>query len=83
MNYEELTERANETITDFMERAKTADNKHTAELFYYASWGAVVLWRDLTSMMKQNRNYEIWDAIKQQDELFEKLIDRESVPFLR
>lgn len=83
MTYEELTEQSTVTITEFMDLAKSAENKSSAELFLNAAWGATILWRDLTNKMKQNPDCKVWDAINQQDLAFEKLIDRQSVPLLK
>ena len=46
MTYEELTEQATKTITNFMDHAKSAGNIHTAELCFNAAWGAKNLWRE-------------------------------------
>ncbi|OAT35713.1 hypothetical protein M988_4410 [Hafnia paralvei ATCC 29927] len=83
MTYEELTEQATVSITQFMDLAKSAEDKFLAELFRNAAWGATMLWRDLTGKMKQDPDCKVWDAINQQDEVFEKLIDRQSVPLLK
>lgn len=83
MTYEELTDISTVTITDFMDRAKSAGNRSSAELFINAAWGATMLWRDLTNKMKQDPDCKVWDAINQQDAVFEKLIDRQSVPLLK
>ncbi|WP_431225887.1 hypothetical protein ACQ86O_27830 (plasmid) [Serratia sp. L9] len=82
MTYEELTEQATVSITQFMDLAKSAEHKFSAELFCNAAWGATMLWRDLTNKMKQDSDCEIFDAVNQQDAVFEKLIDRQSVPLL-
>ncbi|HAG4612911.1 TPA: hypothetical protein G8549_004524 [Salmonella enterica] len=83
MTYEELTEQATVSITQFMDLAKSAEHKCSAELFINAAWGATILWRDLTNKMKQDPYCKAWDAINQQDAVFEKLIDRQSVPLLK
>lgn len=83
MTYEELTDQATVSINQFMDLAKSAENKFSAELFRNAAWGATMLWRDLASKMKQDPDCKVWDAINQQDAVFDKLIDRESVPLLK
>lgn len=83
MTYEELTDQATVSINQFMVLAKSAENKFSAELFRNAAWGATMLWRDLTNKMKQDPDCKVWDAINQQDAVFDKLIDRESVPLLK
>lgn len=83
MTYEELTEQTTVTITQFMDLAKSADHRVSAVLFLNAAWGATMLWRDITGMMKQDPDCKVWDAINQQDSVFEVLIDRESVPLLK
>ncbi len=83
MTYEELTEQTTVSITQFMELAKSADNKYSAELFRNAAWGATILWRDIMGLMKQDPNCKLGSAISKQDAVFEKLIDRQSVPLLK
>lgn len=82
MTYDELTKQTTVTISEFMDRAKSADNKYSAEFFRTAAWGAVILWRDITNLMKEKNNFKLWDIINQQDSVFEKLIDRQFVPLL-
>lgn len=83
MTYEELTEQTTVSITQFMELAKSAENKYSAELFSNAAWGATILWRDIMGLMKQAPNCKLGAVISQQDAVFEKLIDRQSVPLLK
>lgn len=88
MTYEELTIQATKTITDFMDRAKSTDNRHTAELCFNAAWGAKILWRDLANLMKEKCSeldiqLELWHVINKQEELFSKLVDVQSVPAMK
>ncbi|ENA6191014.1 hypothetical protein ABGB79_004345 [Salmonella enterica subsp. enterica] len=88
MTYEELTTQATESITDFMDRAKLAGNRHTAELCFNAAWGAKILWRDLANVMQEqcqelDVKLELWNTINKQNEIFDKLVDVQSVPDLR
>lgn len=39
MSYEELTEQATVSITQFMELAKSAEHKFSVELFRHSAWG--------------------------------------------
>ena len=88
MKYEELTAQTKITIEDFIERSKSAESGHTAELFFNAAWGGVSLWRDLVNNMhhnptEQENKLALWNAVIQQDEIFTKLIDRQSIPLLK
>lgn len=88
MTYEELTTRATITITDFMDRAKSSGNRHTAELCFNAAWGAKILWRDLSNVMQEqcqelDVKLKLWNSINKQNEIFDKLVDVQSVPDLR
>lgn len=87
MTYEEITEQATANITDFMDRAKASDDKYSANLFAHAAWGAKIFWRNLAMRMYKNDNTlydkKLWNDINKQDVIFDKLIDRESVPALQ
>ncbi|EFG1695910.1 hypothetical protein P4P03_003932 [Escherichia coli] len=85
MTYEELTNQATKSITDFMDRAKSTDDKYVAELCFNAAWGQKILWRDLANLMKDQRSHldeqlEMWHVINKQEEVFSKLVDVQSVP---
>lgn len=43
LTYEEITEQATKTITEFMEQAKSADSRFSADFFYHAAWGKKVM----------------------------------------
>ncbi|EKQ6912716.1 hypothetical protein P6E27_004612 [Escherichia coli] len=79
--YDEITKQATETITGFMQQAKSAREMSQARLFTDAAWGATMFWRDLTHKMMVDSGYKrtLQNAIEQQDEIFQKLIDTESV----
>ncbi|ELX5079220.1 hypothetical protein SJA22_005535, partial [Escherichia coli] len=84
LTYEEITEQATKTITEFMKQAKSADSRYSADFFYHAAWGVRMFWLDLTAPI---RNYsgckpDLFLAIKKQSEIFEQLVNRESVPAL-
>lgn len=87
MTYEEITEQATVTINDFMDRAKASDDKYSANLLANAAWGAKNFWRDLAMRMWKNDNTlynnKFLHDINKQDIIFDKLIDRESIPELR
>lgn len=88
MTYEELTAQTKITIADFIDRSKSADSVHSAELFFNAAWGGISLWRDLANNMRQDTSEQegklaLWNAIIQQDEIFSKLVDRQSIPLLK
>lgn len=85
MTYEELTTQATESITDLMDHAKSAGNRHTAELCFNAAWGAKILWRDLANVMQEqcqelDVKLELWNTINKQNEIFDKLVDVQSLP---
>ncbi|EAS5482221.1 hypothetical protein C1L07_004626 [Salmonella enterica subsp. enterica serovar Anatum] len=87
MTYEEITEQATKTINEFMVRARESDDKYSANLFANAAWGAKIFWRDLAvKMWSEDRGLNsniILKKFNEQDVIFDKLIDRESVPELR
>ncbi|EDZ8710953.1 hypothetical protein FWN97_23170 [Salmonella enterica] len=74
MTYEEITEQATKTINE-------------SNLFANAAWGAKIFWRDLAvKMWSEDRGLNsniILKKFNEQDVIFDKLIDRESVPELR
>ncbi len=80
LTYEEITEQATKTITEFMNQAKSADSRYSADFFYHAAWGARMLWLDLTAPISCKP--DLFLAIKKQSEIFEQLVNRESVPAL-
>ncbi|SAG83760.1 Uncharacterised protein [Enterobacter hormaechei] len=85
MTYEELTNQATKSITDFMDRAKSTDNRQIVELSFNAAWGQKILWRDLANLMKDQCSHldeeiEMWHIINKQEEVFSKLVDVQSVP---
>ncbi|EEC2098418.1 TPA: hypothetical protein HJU08_004367 [Escherichia coli] len=84
LTYDEITEQATKTITEFMEQAKSADSRYSADFFYHAAWGAKMLWLDLIAPVKNDPSCKLdcFLAIKKQSEIFEQLVDRESVPAL-
>lgn len=88
MTYEELTEQATKSITNFMGYAKSAKNRHSAELSFNAAWGAKILWRNLANMMQEqchekHLQLKLWNAINNQSEIFDRLVDVQSVPELK
>lgn len=66
-----------------MEQAKSADSRYSADFFYHAH-GAKMLWLDLIAPVKNDSSCKLdcFLAIKKQSEIFEQLVDRESVPAL-
>ncbi|WP_024554994.1 hypothetical protein ACP26C_23835 (plasmid) [Franconibacter helveticus 513] len=87
MTYEQLTRQATKTITDFMDHAKAAGNKHSAEMCFNAAWGAKLLWDDLASVIRDECSeldiqLQLWRTINEQREIFNRIVDRQSVPCL-
>ncbi len=66
-----------------MEQAKSADSRYSAD-FFITRHGAKMLWLDLIASVKNDSSCKLdcFLAIKKQSEIFEQLVDRESVPAL-
>lgn len=88
MTYEQLTLQATKSLTYFMDQAKLAGNKHSAEICFNAAWGAKLFWDDLASLIRDECSepdiqLELWRTINEQREIFNRIVDRQSVPCLK
>lgn len=88
MNYDEITKITAERISDYMTEAVNTDSIAVAEMFHNAAWGVRTLWFELVTKIdidihKKNRyaSYDLRRKIEMQHEEFQKMTEREQVPF--